>query len=180
MHFKNWFSKDNVVLFGLFSILFCNVRFFIAVNKFGLSFISVGNIIANLFLLLLIMFVILCNYNVLKFKNMISVNMIALLGFIVTFFCAVEFLPIQSYPHLSLEQIDNVLTRIYLFGFTTLVISIIEVVLNKRLSLKYMQSNLLENSLAHSIFLKLGLLLSFLLFSASIYLIQASSLKHSL
>lgn len=103
----------------------------------------------------------LCYYKIMNFRNLISINIIAALGIMVTLFCVIEFLPLRECFHLSLVEIGYILTIIYLLMLMMFVIFAIEIVLNIFLSLKYVQSNLIKNTLAHNIFLILGLLMSF-------------------
>ena len=76
-----------------------------------------------------------------KFKNFISINIIAFLGYFVTFFLIIEFLPFKIYPHLSLVEMSYIITIIYLLIAIMFIMFVIEIILNKHLSLKYIQSN---------------------------------------
>ena len=106
-----------------------------------------------------------------NYKNFISVNIIASLGYFITIVCILEFIPVKLYPHLSLIELGYLLSAIYLLIFIGVLMFVIEFFINKRFVLKYIQHNVFKNSLIHNFFISSGLILSFLFFAINTYLI---------
>lgn len=105
---------------------------------------------------------------IMNYKNFISTNIIAFLGFFTTITCFLEFIPIKLYPHLSLIELGYFLSTIYALINIGIITFIVELLINKQFLFKY---NVLKNSLIHNLFIKIGLILSLLFFVINTYLI---------
>ena len=103
-----------------------------------------------------------------NYKNFISVNIIACLGYLTTIICILEFIPVKLYPHLSLIELGYFLSTIYTLIIIGIIIFIVELFINKQFIVKY---NKHTNSLMHNLFFKIGLMLSLLFFIINTYLI---------